>query len=301
MRWSARPSSKAICAVDQPAPLPALQAATDGRAGITIDHLLRQTTGQAIVQNNSGFDDNARILLLEADKAGASAAMPMAPGRQPGTLWNYTDANFLMLSRVLRDSVGASPADWQAWAQRSLLAPLGMRHTVLTLDATGTPLGASFFMASGRDWARLGQLYLDDGMAAGQRILPPGWARHAATPTLATGYGAGWWTNALGGQLVPAWGVPWGLANAPRDAFFARGLMGQYVVVVPSRGVVIVRLGSSHIAGDGIRVMDELVGDVLAALPGAAAVGLASPSGDGPAAATEPAPGSAARPGPAPA
>jgi len=141
-----------------------------------------------------------------------------------------------------------------------------MAHTTMEFDTTGTPMGASFFLASARDWARLGQLYLDDGVVDGRRLLPEGWTASARTPTLDTGYGAGWWTNALGGRLVPHWGVPWGLPHAPGDAYFARGHMGQFVVVVPSRRLVIVRLAISAVKGDDIEAADRLVGEVLSAL-----------------------------------
>jgi len=141
----------------------------------------------------------------------------------------------------------------------------GMRAVVLDFDATGTAIGSSHLLASARDWARLGQLYLDDGVVDGRRILPPGWVAMSTKPTLDTGYGAGLWTNRKPG-LVPAWGVPWGLSRAPADTFFARGFMGQFVVVVPSRQLVIVRLAVSHQRGDDIEETDRIVGDVLEAL-----------------------------------
>jgi hypothetical protein len=137
---------------------------------------------------------------------------------------------------------------------------------VLDLDATGTPVGSSHLLASARDWARFGQLYLDGGRAGGRQLLPAGWVADAARPTLDTGYGAGWWTNRRPGN-VPGWGVPWGLPSAPPDAFFARGFMGNFVVVVPSRRLVLVRLAASTWRGDDIGETDRLLGAVLATLP----------------------------------
>jgi CubicO group peptidase (beta-lactamase class C family) len=137
-----------------------------------------------------------------------------------------------------------------------------MRHASIDFDLTGTPLGSAFMLASARDWARFGQLYLDDGVApGGRRLLPEGWVAASARPTLATGYGAGWWTNRVPGD-VPGWHVPWGLRHAPADAFFARGFMGQYVVVIPSERLVIVRLSVSHARGDDIEETDRIVADV---------------------------------------
>jgi CubicO group peptidase (beta-lactamase class C family) len=62
--------------------------------------------------------------------------------------------------------------------------------------------------------------------------------RYSATQTLDTGYGAGFWTNVIDGN-IREWGVPWGMPHAPRDTFFARGAMGQFVIVVPSRRLII--------------------------------------------------------------
>lgn len=252
-------------ALDQPGLFEAWRGAGDPRGAITLAHLLRQTSGLDMVQDNSGFDTNGRMLFIERDKAGFLQQRPL---REPvGAAWAYTDGHFVLAGRLLRDAAGGTAQALQALAQRELFAPLGIRDMTLTVDATDTPVGASLFVAPARDWARFGLLYLHDGMAGPRRLLPEGWVRDAATPTLATAYGAGWWTNARGGETLPQWGVPWGFASAPRDAFFARGFMGQYVLVVPSRDVVIVRMGISHQRGDAISAVDRLVGEVLAALP----------------------------------
>ncbi|OYV01490.1 MAG: hypothetical protein CFE45_04620 [Burkholderiales bacterium PBB5] len=250
-------------ALDQPVPLPEWQDPADPRHAITVAQLLRQTPGLDLPQDNSGFDSSAQIMYTVRDKAAAAAAAPLAV--PPGSRWAYSDTNFVLLSRVMRDAAGGSTALLRL-ARDELFAPLGMRDVVIDVDSTGTPVGASHGLASARDWARFGQLYLDDGVKDGRRILPAGWVAMSATPTLATGYGAGFWTNRVPGN-VPGWGVPWGLARAPADTFFARGFMGQFVVVVPSRQLVVVRLSVSSQRGDDIEATDQLVADILAALP----------------------------------
>lgn len=249
--------------LDQPAPLTAWADPADPRHAITIEQLLRQTTGLDLPQDNSGFDISSQIMYTVPDKAAAAAGAALASN--PGTRWTYSDTNYILLSRVLRDAAGGTAQDLQLFAYSQLFGPLGMRHVMLDFDTTGTPIGASHMLASARDWARFGQLYLDDGVVAGQRILPVGWVANSVTPTLATGYGAGWWTNRVEG-LVPGWGVPWGLSRAPKDAFFARGYMGQFTVVIPSERMVVVRLSISHVRGDDIEETDRLVGDILAAV-----------------------------------
>ncbi|MDH4393490.1 MAG: serine hydrolase, partial [Aquabacterium sp.] len=254
-------------AVDQPGALPAWQDPADPRHAITLAQLLRQTAGLDLLQDNSGFDASAQIMFTVRDKAAAAAAAPLASA--PGQRWAYADTNYLLLSRVVRDAAGGEADSLRRFMQTSLFGPAGMRHARMDLDATGTGMGAAQVSATARDWARLGQLFLDDGVVAGRRLLPPGWVAWSTTPTVtptqSTGYGAGWWTNRQPGP-VPGWGVPWGLPSAPADTFFARGYMGQFVVVVPSRQLVVVRLASSHQRGDDIAETDRIVADILAAL-----------------------------------
>ncbi len=135
-----------------------------------------------------------------------------------------------------------------------------MRTAVIETDAAGTFAGSSFMYASARDWARFGQLYLQDGVWEGTRLLPEGWAVYSGTAshTAAQGeYRAQFWTNAGGGSRPDP--------DVPADAFKASGYQGQLVCVVPSRKAVIVRLGMTHerAAWDA----DAFAASVLAALP----------------------------------
>ncbi|MGB6397695.1 MAG: serine hydrolase, partial [Bradyrhizobium sp.] len=129
----------------------------------------------------------------------------------------------------------------------------------------GTPLGSSFCFASARDWARLGLLYLDDGVAGGRRILPEGWVRYSTriTPAGFYGYAAGVYTS-----LAPngAEDGPVG-TGLPPGAFFANGRLGQFILIVPSERLVVVRLGVTQVpplGNDGS--IRRLVADVIAAL-----------------------------------
>jgi CubicO group peptidase (beta-lactamase class C family) len=118
-------------------------------------------------------------------------------------------------------------------------------------------------LASARDWARFGQLYLDDGVAGGKRILPEGWVDYSAAPTPNgwVGYGAGFWSN-LGDSFGASYRIEHGW---PRDAFMAKGTIGKYVIVIPSGHLVIVRMGTSPNWPPEADGTFGLVGDVVAA------------------------------------
>jgi len=252
---------KGRLSLDGPAPVPAWSDPRDPRHLITIDNLLRMTSGLSIAQTGSGFDPAARMLYTERDMAGYAEARPLA--RPPGTRWDYSDASTLIVSRIVRDAVGGRAADVLQFAQRELFTPLGMRTPVLEFDATGTPVGSTGLFASARDWARLGYLYAHDGVIDGHRILPEGWVRYSVTPTLNTDYGAGLWTNEDAARSA-AGRIRGGM---PHDAFYASGVLGQRVYIMPSQDLVIVRLAVTQkwpdfdIGGDLL-----LIREVLASL-----------------------------------
>jgi CubicO group peptidase (beta-lactamase class C family) len=255
--------------LDQPAPVAAWRDAGDTRHGITVDQLLRHTAGLALGSSlqaslGAAFEPVNRMKYMETDMAGFAEAAALAT--PPGTTWNYHDGNYLILSKLILDAAGGKPADFLRFARNELFAPLGMRHVTFEFDGAGTPEGSTQMLASARDWARFGMLYLDDGVVGGKRILPEGWAKSSAAPTqnAFVGYGAGFWTN-LGdskGAHIRI-GSGW-----PREAFFAKGSLGQYVIVVPSQHLVIARFGRTvnwPLDADGV---SRLVSDVMAATGG---------------------------------
>ena len=257
--------------VDQPVPIAAWQNQDDPRHAISVDQLLRHTAGLALGSSlqaslASVLEPVNRMKFVESDMAAYAESIPLES--TPGAAWNYHDGNFIILSHLIRNAAGGHAADVMRFARRELFGPLGMRNVVLEFDAAGTPEGSSQMLASARDWARFGQLYLNDGMAGGKRILPEGWVKYSAsaTPNAWVGYGAGFWTN-RGDSRGANYRITHGW---PRDAFFAKGTIGQYVIVVPSERLVIVRLGRSPnwpVEADGVF---DLVHDVVAATSGKA-------------------------------
>jgi hypothetical protein len=245
---------------DAPAPIPAWRAAGDPRGTITVEQLLRMTTGLALDEENSGFDPSSRLIYLERDLAAAAAlARPIAP---PGTRYAYSSPTTLLLSRVVADRIGGGQDAVAAFMRRELFEPLGMGAVTFEFDAAGTPRGDAYMFASARDWARIGELFLRDGIAAGRRLLPEGWVKRSATPHPAGYYGAGLW-SAAGDH---AWAKQWRAMGIPREAFFATGNLGQRIVVLPAQNAVVVRLASAVDPAGDMPGMAALVRGVIAAL-----------------------------------
>jgi CubicO group peptidase (beta-lactamase class C family) len=262
---------KGALKLNEPVPIAAWQGAGDPRRAITLDHLLRHTAGLALGSSLSASLASAlepvnRMKFIESDMAAYAESMPLATA--PGTAWNYHDGNTIILAHLIRQAAGGTASDMMRLARQELFSPLGMRHVAIEFDASGNAEGSSQMLASARDWARFGQLYLNDGVVGGKRILPEGWVKYSAelTPGAWVGMGAGFWTN-RGDCLGAAYRIERGV---PRDAFFAKGTIGQYVVIVPSEKLVIARLGRSpNWPGDADGVF-QLVADVIAATSGKA-------------------------------
>jgi CubicO group peptidase (beta-lactamase class C family) len=246
--------------VDAPAPVAGWNAADDPRHAITLDQLLRMTSGLRLDETGNGFDPVSRMLFAEPDMAAFAAQAELKVN--PGTTWEYTSGNTLIVSSIVRDTVGGHAADVLRFAHERLFDPAGMQHVTIEFDGAGAPIGSTRIFASARDWARFGELYLDDGVVNGKRILPQGWVAYSTKPTLDSPYGAGFWVNA--GQSEYAQGRV--RAGMPVDTYFASGNFGQRIVVIPSQRLVIVRFGATVAPPDfDIRGLIRLVNDVIAA------------------------------------
>lgn len=228
---------------------------TDARAVITTEHLLTMSSGLYWHEAYDRPESPAiRMLFGVPDMAQHAAAVPLA--HVPGEVWYYSSGTTVVLSDIVREITrpDGGPA---AFATRRLFAPIGARSFVIETDWTGTPVGSSYGWATARDWARFGLLYLQDGEWNGERILPDGFVDRATAPAPAApnaNYGMHWWLNA-GGRFD----------GVPRDAYFANGFAGQWVIVIPSRDAVIVRMGADD--SDGAFGLMTFVEDVLGALP----------------------------------
>jgi CubicO group peptidase (beta-lactamase class C family) len=220
--------------------LPEWQAPGDRRGAITIDHLLRMSSGLRFDEGmSSPRSDVMRMLFRDGDASAFALAKPLA--HVPGTHWQYSSASTNILSRVIRGAL-REDVEYLAFPHRALFDRIGMAGAVMETDASGTFIGSSYMYATPRDWARFGQLYLQDGIWDGERVLPEGWVAYTATPAPAADtplYGAHFWLD-----------VPQQYAGRdprlPAQALHAAGHEGQFVTIVPSREAVVVRLGRTR-------------------------------------------------------
>ena len=210
----------------------------DPRSAITLNHLMHASSGLDWDEFYGGPSDATRMLFLDAD-AGAFAAKNNAETK-PDAVFEYSSGTTNIISRIVRKTIG--DRDYHQFPYRRLFRKIGMNGMVIEPDPSGTFVGSSYSYAPARDWARFGLLYLHDGVWLGERILPEGWVTYTSTPAPAAlrgEYGAQWWLNA---------GEPGNPSNrtypdVPTDSFQCEGFEGQYVFVIPSKNLVVVRLG----------------------------------------------------------
>ena len=217
--------------------------------GLTLRRLLNLTDG--LDWHEASYEpeksDAARMLYGPGrlDVAAYTAAMHQAV--KPGTRFNYSTGAFQLAAAELAAHLFPGLTDPRAkrkamadWIDRRLFKPLGMTTALAEFDAAGTFVGGSLVYASARDFARFGELYRQDGLVDGRRLLPEGWVRFARTPTVSPVYGAGFWLEA---PLQPTAPQPLLRGHGPMDAFSAQGHQGQVILILPSRNAVVVRLG----------------------------------------------------------
>lgn len=227
--------------IDAAAPIQAWRDRGGYAAQVTPHHLMQMASGTDMTEDGSGFDAAARMVYAQPDMARFAIVGRIV--EPPGTRWNYTSTNTVILASLIRSAIGGGADTYADFAQARLFGPLGMRHVTLEFDNAGTQEASASILATARDWARFGQLYLNDGVApGGQRILPQGWVAMSRASTLGTTYGAGFWTND-GPSVEAANRVRQGM---PKDAFFASGNLGQRIYIVPSADLVVVRFGVTH-------------------------------------------------------
>jgi len=228
--------------LDQPAPVPEWQSPGDPRQQIRIQDILRMSSGiRIIAPSDPGYDpqgpypDHLYLYTGRVDSFKYAATRPQQ--WPPNTVGRYRNTDPVLTNYLIRLAVEKRGEDYLSWPQRNLWDKIGVRTMVMETDPYGNFLTQGYEFMSGRDWARLGNLYLQDGVWNGQRILPEGFAKFVST--IAPGweadkrmiYGGFFWINGDGRYPVP------------KDAYYMSGAGGQTTMIIPSHDLVVVRIG----------------------------------------------------------
>ena len=226
----------------QPAPIPEWQSAGDPRAKIRIADILHMSSGLRIkapqdpdYDPSGTYPDHLYLYTGSVDSFHYAATRP--PQWPPNTVGRYHNTDPVLINYLIRLAIQKRGEEYLFFPQRALFDKIGIRTMVLETDPFGNFLTQGYELASARDWARLGNLYLQDGVWNGKRILPDGYVKFVSTLAPAWEadkrpiYGGFFWINGDGKYPVP------------KEAFYMAGVGGQTTLIIPSHDLVVVRLG----------------------------------------------------------
>jgi len=228
--------------------------AGDARKNITLEDIFHMSSGLEWVENYFTISE-ATVMLMQSDDMFASVKACELE-HEPGTYWNYSSGDANLLSGLLRMAIG-DEEEYLGYAYTRLFHRIGMLNTMVETDASGLFVASSYSYGSTRDWARFGMLFLNEGIFEGDTVLTPEWVEYMKTPAPASD------GNYAGTFWLKEPNVENALVDVPEDVFFADGFLGQRVYVIPSRNLVVVRMGYSL---SGFSVNDFLR-DIIATLP----------------------------------
>lgn len=248
--------------LNSPAPVSGWRQIDDPRRTITLDQLLRMTSGLDFEEVYAPLYDATNMLYRSYDFARYAAEKPL--NAQPDEKWHYSSGAANIIAKIVRQAIEEDFPDYYEFLKKELFCRIGMDSAVIEPDPSGTFVGSSYTFATARDWARFGLLYLQDGLWHGERILPEGWVEYTRTPTPQSPqgkYGALFWLNA-GSSLNPS-DRRW--PKVPRDAYSAEGFLEQKLIIIPSKQLVLVRFGNTE--NTKYWNTEKFITDVLEALP----------------------------------
>jgi CubicO group peptidase (beta-lactamase class C family) len=253
--------------LDQPAPIPEWQEAPgDPRANIRIADILHMSSGLRFrapqdpdFDRSIGYPDHLYVYTGAINSFHWAATRP--PEWPPNSIGRYRNSDPVLINYLVRLGVEGQGEKYLSFPQSALFDKIGIRNMVLETDPYGNFLLQGYEFGTARDWARLGNLYLNDGIWLGERILPEGFVDFASTLApawVADGrpiYGGFFWIN--GDKSFPI----------PENAYYMAGAGGQYVIIIPSHDLVVVKL--SHYKGGGIGKNDFAIslGMLVKAVP----------------------------------
>ena len=219
----------------------------DKRRDITINDLLHMSSGLKWNESYGEISDVTTMLYKERNCYQFASGFPFS--KKPDTEWNYSSGTANILSGIIRNALNDDQRYFE-FPYTEIFSKIGMNSMVLEMDAQGYYVGSSYGYATATDWAKFGQLYLQDGVWKGDSILPKGWVAYTSTPAQAANgrYGAMFWLNRSGE-----------MPDAPTDMISCHGHRGQRIFIVPSRQLVVVRLGFAEDKFDHNQFLKEIL------------------------------------------
>ena len=224
----------------------------DERKEITYSNLLQMNSGLAWDEDYTKISDVTKMLYLEADMSLIQAKKQLEG--KPNESWNYSSGTANLLSGFLMKSKFGSQQEYLDFWYNELIDKIGMHSMLIETDLSGNFVGSSYAWANTRDWAKYGLLYLHNGNWNGEQIIDSSFVNYSITPTNTSngGYGAQIWLNK--GGTYP---------DAPKDLYFFNGHQGQRVFVIPSKKMVIVRLGiDNKIKTDFNKLLKDIISTI---------------------------------------
>ena len=255
-----------VYTLEQPAPIPQWQGKGDGRANIRIMDLMHMSSGlycrapqDPDYDPSAGYPDHLYLYTGAINSFEYAAQLPQQ--WLPNTVGRYRNSDPGLINYLSRLGIESSGKNYYTFPQKELFDKIGIRTMVMETDPYGNFLTQGYELASARDWARLGNLYLQDGVWNGERILPEGFTKFVSTlaePWVADGrpiYGGLFWINGDGRLPIP------------RDAYMMLGAGGQSVTIIPSHDLVIVRLGHYKGQQAGANALNKAYTLLMEAIP----------------------------------
>jgi len=210
--------------------------AGDARKNITVENILHMSSGLEWVENYFTISD-ATVMLMQSDDMFASIA-GCELTNEPGSFWNYSSGDANLLSGLIRNAIG-NQEEYHGYAYTRLFHRIGMLNTIVETDASGLFVASSYSYGSIRDWARFGMLFLNNGIFEGDTVLTQEWVEYMRSPAPASDgqYAGTFWLKESDVENA--------LVDVPEDIFFADGFLGQRIYIIPSKKLVVVRMGYS--------------------------------------------------------
>jgi CubicO group peptidase (beta-lactamase class C family) len=227
--WLPRPAAGAVAGV---------AGVKDPRSAITLRHVLHMSSGLETIDNGGLEYATGSGMSYWAGASSVEGARSRALIREPGTSWDYENYDTILAVYAMKQALG-SDAAYHAFPRTALFDKIGMRNTLVSTDRFGDFIFSSQVYTNARDLARLGLLYLNNGLWNGTRLLSQAWVDFVRKPAPATATRG----NEYGGQF---WLVPDDRTDVPRDAYSTSGNRGQFTMIVPSHDLVIVRRGLDY-------------------------------------------------------